>query len=119
MFPELSDILNDPNGYLDKKCAIRGVLVVRGADSYLVQSLDDWDSRERVAILVPGFIARLLDVAPVWVGGAGIYLDDVEIVGAVRCRDSQLVLEDVDWLKLFRDDEIYEVQFHEEVKKGE
>ena len=115
MLTELSDILNDPSGYLGKKRAIRGVLIVRGKDSYLVQGLGNWDSRERVAILVPGFIARLLEVAPVLVGGAGIYLDDVEMMGAVRCRDSQLVLEDVDWLKLFRGDEIYEVQFREKV----
>lgn len=110
MVVELSSILKNPVAYLGKIISVRGVLVVRGVECYLVRDHDDYDSPIRMTISAPNLAARLLEVVPVWVGGAGIYLDDVEIVGSVSNADGRATLADVESLKLFRDDEIFEIR---------
>jgi hypothetical protein len=84
-----------------------GVLVVEGDESYLI--VDPENSKIRVTVRDAGFLNRMLDNVPCYVGGQYLYQDNATLHGTLGIvGENQLELRDIKSVRVSRETETFE-----------
>jgi hypothetical protein len=60
---------------------------------------------DKISIIDPTFVDRVLDIVPCYVGGECLYDDTVQLQGRISLYDSKMVIGSVESGKLFREEE--------------
>ena len=93
---------------LMSKVSIKAILVLHGAEAYLVDSAEAAEHGPRVPVHCPNLENQLDKAVGGWMGGAYTYVDPVLISGVLEpgtVRKHKLVLSNIDELTISRDGE--------------
>jgi NADPH-dependent curcumin reductase CurA len=94
---------------IGEKVSIDAVLVIQGAEAYLVESVQIPDSFQRIPVHCPNLESQLDSNVGGWMGSGYSYIDPVRINGKLEAgtvRKNKLVLSDVTELSITRDGEL-------------
>ena len=92
----------DPSEFAERVFQFKGTLVVCGASAIL--KLGDPES-ERLSIIDPTFLDRILNAVPCYVGGECLYNDAVQFQGRISLCDGKMAVSAVESGQLSREGE--------------
>ncbi|UAA37612.1 hypothetical protein KIH87_12920 [Paraneptunicella aestuarii] len=100
----VDELLCRQNEFIGRQVTVTGVIFVNLENKSFIKTTRESELSINVNY---SFAERLLDVVPCYVGGEYLYSDECEIEGRLEFYNNELYLNELNFIKIFRDDEVF------------